>query len=38
MATEGGRIEADTPGAKPFSPNATGFATGLSGQVDNLTL
>jgi hypothetical protein len=35
--TEGGRIEADTPGARPFSTNATGVATGLNGdKVDGL--
>jgi hypothetical protein len=35
--TEGGRIEADTPGARPFTTNATGVATGLnSDQVDGL--
>jgi hypothetical protein len=35
---EGGRIEADTPGGKPFSTNATGVATGLNAdRVDNLS-
>jgi hypothetical protein len=35
--TEVGRIEADTPGAKPFTTNATGVATGLnSDKVDGL--
>jgi hypothetical protein len=35
--TEGGRIEADTPGARPFTTNATGVATGLSSdKVDGL--
>src|SRR5437867_3943765 len=33
---EGGVIEADTPGARPFSTNATGVATGLNAdRVDN---
>jgi hypothetical protein len=35
--TEAGRIEADTPGARPFTTNATGVATGLnSDKVDGL--
>jgi hypothetical protein len=35
--TEAGRIEADTPGARPFTTNATGVATGLNAdRVDNL--
>jgi hypothetical protein len=35
--TEGGRIEADTPGARPLTTNATGVATGLnSDRVDGL--
>jgi hypothetical protein len=34
---EGGRIEANTPGARPFSTNATAVATGLNAdRVDNL--
>jgi hypothetical protein len=34
---EGGRIEADTPGARPLTTNATGVATGLNAdRVDNL--
>jgi hypothetical protein len=33
---EVGRIESDTPGAKPFTTNATGVATGLNAdRVDN---
>jgi hypothetical protein len=35
--TEAGRIEADTPGARPFTTNAGGVATGLnSDKVDGL--
>jgi hypothetical protein len=34
---EAGRIEADTPGARPFTTDATGVATGLNAdRVDNL--
>jgi hypothetical protein len=35
---EGGRINADTPGARPFTTNATGTATGLNAdQVDGFS-
>jgi hypothetical protein len=34
---EVGRIESDTPGARPFTTNATGVATGLNAdRIDNL--